>query len=44
VEATARAYRTEAVVFPDVAHDMMLDVRWKRVADHIVAWVRERGL
>lgn len=44
VEATARAYRTEAVVFPDLAHDMMLDVRWKRVADHIVAWLRERGL
>ena len=36
IEATARAYGTEAVVFDNVAHDMMLDPNWRGVADSII--------
>ena len=44
VEATAHAYRTQAVVFADMAHDMMLEAGWRTVADRIVAWLTDRGL
>jgi pimeloyl-ACP methyl ester carboxylesterase len=44
VEATAQAYRTDPVIFPDMGHDMMLDAGWKGVADRIVAWLGERRL
>jgi len=30
VHATARAYGTTAVIFPDMAHDVMLEAGWKR--------------
>ena len=43
VETTRRiaaAYATEAMIFPDMAHDMMLEPGWERVADAIVDWVR----
>jgi pimeloyl-ACP methyl ester carboxylesterase len=36
IEATARAYGTEALVFDDVAHDMMLDPNWRSVADTMI--------
>ena len=44
VEATARAYHTQAEVFPDMAHDMMLEARWQTVADRILGWLGMRGL
>lgn len=44
VEATARAYGTEATIFPNMAHDMMLEDDWKKVADHILGWLGERGI
>lgn len=44
VEATARAYRTNAIIFPNMAHDMMLERGWQAVADHILGWLGERGL
>ena len=34
----------EAEVFPDMAHDMMLEPNWKQVAERIVDWLQERGL
>lgn len=43
-QATARAYGTEAVVFPDMAHDMMLEPGWQSVADTIIAWLGKRGI
>ena len=43
-QATARAYQTEAEVFPGMAHDMMLDPGWQAVAERIVAWLQERDL
>lgn len=44
VEATARAYRTQAEMFPDMAHDMMLEAGWKTVADRIIKWLGMSGL
>ena len=41
VVATARAYKTEAVIVPDMAHDMMLDANWQLVADRILDWMDE---
>lgn len=43
VAATARAYRTTALMFPDMAHDMMLERGWEAVAAAVVAWLRESG-
>lgn len=40
VRRTARAYRTEAEIFPGMGHDMMLDTDWRKVADRIGIWVR----
>ena len=42
VVATARAYRTDAIIFPDMGHDMMLDTNWQAVADRILDWLDER--
>ncbi|MBA7490522.1 2-succinyl-6-hydroxy-2,4-cyclohexadiene-1-carboxylate synthase [subsurface metagenome] len=44
IEATARAYGTEAEIFPDMAHDMMLEAGWQAVADRILGWLSEQGL
>jgi hypothetical protein len=44
VKATARAYGTKAEVFPNMAHDMMLEGSWQRVADRILGWLNEQGL
>jgi pimeloyl-ACP methyl ester carboxylesterase len=41
VRATARAYRTEAEIFPGMGHDLMLDQGWERVADRIASWVEK---
>ncbi len=43
-QATARAYGTEAEIFSDMAHDMMLEPNWQHVADRILSWLREHGL
>lgn len=40
-QATAHAYNTEAEVFPDMAHDMMLEPDWQAVADRIMTWIDE---
>jgi alpha-beta hydrolase superfamily lysophospholipase len=42
IEATARAYHTQAEIMPDVAHDSMLDPRWQSVAERILVWLKER--
>jgi pimeloyl-ACP methyl ester carboxylesterase len=44
VEATGLAYHTKAELFPDMAHDMMLDNGWVAVADRILGWLGEQGL
>jgi alpha-beta hydrolase superfamily lysophospholipase len=44
VEATARAYGVEATLFAGMAHDMMLEDRWREVADRILDWLDEHDL
>jgi pimeloyl-ACP methyl ester carboxylesterase len=44
VEATARAYHTQAVIFPDMAHAMMLEEGWESVAGRIIVWLNEKWL
>jgi hypothetical protein len=39
IEATARAYHTQAEIIADVAHDSMLEPRWQAVAARIVVWL-----
>jgi pimeloyl-ACP methyl ester carboxylesterase len=36
IKATARAYGTEAIVFDNIAHDMMLDPNWETVAESMM--------
>jgi pimeloyl-ACP methyl ester carboxylesterase len=44
VHLTARAYGTTATIFPRMGHNMMQDVGWITVADHICQWLGGRGL
>ncbi len=44
IEGTARAYRTRPVMFPDMAHDLMLETGWQAAADRILAWLEEKGI
>lgn len=41
VKATAQAYGTQAEIFPDMAHAMMLEPDWQNVAVRIQRWLRE---
>jgi len=38
VRATARAYGVEATIFPDMAHNMIVEPGWRDVADTIMHW------
>ena len=44
VHATARAYGVTAEIFPNMAHDMMLEAGWQSVAERILDWLKERGI
>jgi pimeloyl-ACP methyl ester carboxylesterase len=39
IHATARAYGTEAIIFPGMGHDMMLEPAWRDVADAMAIWI-----
>ncbi len=39
VRATARAYRTEAEIFPNMGHNMMVEPGWEAVAQRIHTWL-----
>ncbi len=41
IEATARAFATRAELFPDMAHAMMLETGWQRVAERMVQWLSQ---
>jgi pimeloyl-ACP methyl ester carboxylesterase len=41
VERTARAYETEAQIFPGMGHDLMLDEGWQAVADRVDHWLHD---
>jgi pimeloyl-ACP methyl ester carboxylesterase len=44
VAATARAYGTDAEVFPGMGHNMMLESGWTDVARRIDSWLIDQGL
>jgi pimeloyl-ACP methyl ester carboxylesterase len=44
VLATARAYHTQAEIFPHMGHDMMLESGWLGVAQRIHTWLGAQGL
>ena len=41
VAQCARAYNVDADIFPAMGHAMMLETGWQRVAERIIAWLRE---
>lgn len=44
VHATARGYGLQAEIFPNMAHNMMLEAGWESVAARILSWLNERGI
>jgi pimeloyl-ACP methyl ester carboxylesterase len=43
-QETAHAYGTEAEIFPDMGHNMMLESGWAAVAERIHTWLESRDL
>jgi pimeloyl-ACP methyl ester carboxylesterase len=41
IEKTAEIYNAECEIFPDMAHDMMLEKNWQKVADRIIKWIKK---
>lgn len=44
VQRTAKGYGTSAEIFPDMAHDVMLETGWEKIAKRILEWLDEKGL
>jgi non-heme chloroperoxidase len=44
VEMTARSYGVDAHIFSGMGHGIMLERDWKKPAQQILDWLRERGL
>ena len=44
IRRTAAVYGTEAEIFPDMGHDMMLEPGWADVAERIHTWLAGHGL
>jgi alpha-beta hydrolase superfamily lysophospholipase len=44
IHRTAAVYGAEAEIFPDMAHDMMLEPGWQAVAERIDSWLTAQGL
>ena len=44
VQRTAEKYGRTAEIFPDMAHDVMLEAGWEKVAQRIFDWLDEKGL
>jgi pimeloyl-ACP methyl ester carboxylesterase len=44
IHRTAAVYGAEVEIFPDMAHDMMLEPGWQAVAERIDGWLIAQGL
>ena len=44
IEATDKAYNTQAQIVPDMAHNSMLEQHWQSVAEQILTWLEGREL
>jgi pimeloyl-ACP methyl ester carboxylesterase len=42
IEKTARAFNADYKIFPDTAHDLMLEHNWKSVADFMIHWLQKK--
>lgn len=40
MHSIAQHYRTEVVIFPEMAHAMMLEANWEQAAEHLLHWLR----
>ncbi|MDQ6788979.1 MAG: lysophospholipase [Acidobacteriota bacterium] len=40
IEKTARAFNADCKIFPNMAHDLMLERDWEQVADFMIEWFR----
>jgi len=41
VETTAKRYNAECKIIPGIAHDIMLESKWKEAADTIIQWLEK---
>jgi pimeloyl-ACP methyl ester carboxylesterase len=41
IKETARAYNAVYKIFPDTAHDLMLERNWQTVADFMIDWLKK---
>lgn len=44
IKKTGRAYQADVKLFPDMAHNMMLEDGWEDVAAHIREWLQTKSL
>jgi len=44
VQRTARAYGTQATIYPRMGHNMMLEPGWEQVAGDILGWLEGQGM
>lgn len=42
IEKTARAFNADYKIFPDTAHDMMLERGWQAIADFMIKWLENK--
>ncbi len=42
IEKTARVFNADCKIFPDMAHDMMLERGWQSVADFMIQWLEKK--
>lgn len=42
IEKTARAYNADLKIFPNMAHDLMLERDWQEVADFMIGWFADK--
>jgi len=42
IEKTARVYNADCKIFPDTAHDLMLEKDWQTVADFMIQWLEKK--
>jgi pimeloyl-ACP methyl ester carboxylesterase len=43
IEKTARVFGADLRIFPDMAHDMMLERGWEQVAEYMIDWLKKVG-
>jgi pimeloyl-ACP methyl ester carboxylesterase len=43
VDSTAKIYRADKHIFPNIAHAMMLEKRWQTVADKMIHWLGQQA-